>query len=195
MQARCFEAIDDAMRPCGIALLLFSFAIAHVASAMPPPADPKSAACGVGRRATLPDGRLGRVVAAQADGRCELALFDGGRAEARPDELRFEQAPTFDLDAPPPLGVYACQPHGMGLDPATSFGLVDASNYRNAAGERGTWHYDADRRVLELVSGPWAGRRFGRNAGTVFHALDADGRPTSNACLLDPDRGIDAKRW
>ena len=182
-------------RRCAAMLMLAPLACAQIADAMPPPADPDSVACGVGRRATLPDGRIGRVVAALADGRCELALFDGGRADARPDELRLETQPTYDLAAPPPVGVYSCQPHGMGLDPATSFGLVDESIYRTATGQRGDYRYDAERRLLELVSGPFAGRSFGRNAGTVFHILDADRRPTSTACLLDTDRSIDASTW
>jgi hypothetical protein len=181
-------------RSLALALLGVS-ALAATAGAMPPPADARSVACGVGRRAILADGREGRVVRAAAEGRCELALFAGGVAIAPADALRFVPAPSYDLDAAPPAGVYSCQPHGMGLDRSMSFALVDAAIWRNAAGERGGYRYDIARRELELVSGAWTGRRFRRDAGATFRILDAEGQPGATSCVLDPDRAIDAESW
>jgi hypothetical protein len=177
----------------GAALVLSSAALD--AGAMPPPADSNAVACGVGLRATLADGRRVRVTAADTDGRCRLAVYGGGSASAFPSELSLEPPPAFDLDATPPRGVYACHAHGMGLDPATSIGLIDASNWRNAAGERGAYRYDARTRELELTSGAWSGRRFLRNAGTTLQKLEADGTPGSTACVLDDDRDVEALRW
>ncbi len=78
----------------------------------------------------------------------------------------FLAAVTQASAEPPPLpGVYECMDQRGVANPLFMFGLLDGSTYADWNGKTGHYVYDAGRRVVTMVDGPFRGARYRRGPG------------------------------
>lgn len=93
----------------------------------------------------------------------------------------------------PPLGVYNCNYRGQ-VVPVFDFALLSTSAYRDDAGARGTYRYDARTRQLMFLTGPKRGSRAQQESATTFQFLGDDGLGTGNYCPYNAARDPKARR-